>query len=355
MSVPFIQRYRVARYVINQKLQRKHRYPLVLMLEALFRCNLACAGCGKIDYPEEILNRRLSAEDCFSASDECGAPIVSISGGEPLIHKEMPQIVAGLIKRKRFVYLCTNGLLLKTRLKDYIPSLYLTISVHLDGNRERHDSLTRQGVYDSAVEAIKLACAEGFRVTINCTLYEGMKAEEIAEFFDFVTALGVEGITVSPGYRYTHAPQKDMFLMRTRSKYLFREIFQLRKDRKWRFNQSSLFLDFLAGNQAYQCTPWGNPTRNVLGWQKPCYLLVNEGYAKSFKALMEETDWRSYGSGRNPKCADCMLHSGFEPTAVNDTLTHPLKALYVYLRGPRTNGPMAPELPNIYQDPSASK
>jgi len=355
MGLPFLQRYRVARYVINQKLQRKHRYPLVLMLEPLFRCNLACVGCGKIDYAEEILNRRLSAEDCLSASDECGAPIVSISGGEPLIHEEMPQIVAGLIKRKRFVYLCTNGLLLKTRLKDYIPSLYLTISVHLDGNRERHDSLTRQGVYNSAVEAIKLACAKGFRVTINCTLYEGMTAEETAEFFDFVTALGAEGITVSPGYRYTHAPQKDMFLVRTRSKYLFREIFHLGKDRKWRFNQSSLFLDFLAGNQAYQCTPWGNPTRNVLGWQKPCYLLVNEGYAKSFKVLMEETDWRSYGSGRNPKCANCMLHSGFEPTAVNDTLTHPLKALYVYLRGPRTNGPMAPELPNIYQDPSASE
>jgi hopanoid biosynthesis associated radical SAM protein HpnH len=355
MAVPFIQRYRVARYVINQKLQRKHRYPLVLMLEPLFRCNLGCAGCGKTDYPDEILNRRLSAEDCLSASDECGAPIVSISGGEPLIHEEMPQIVAGLIKRKKFVYLCTNGLLLKTRLKDYTPSPYLTISVHLDGDRERHDALTRQGVYESAVEAIKLACAKGFRVTINCTLYEGPTAKEIAEFFDFVMALGVEGITVSPGYRYANAPRKDMFLMGTRTKYLFREIFKLGKDRKWRFNQSVLFLDFLAGNQAYQCTPWGNPTRNVFGWQKPCYLLLNEGYATSFKTLMEETDWGSYGSGRNHKCTNCMLHSGFEPTAVNDTLTHPLKALYVYLRGPRTDGPMTVALPNIYQDLSATK
>jgi hopanoid biosynthesis associated radical SAM protein HpnH len=355
MGVPFIQRYRIARYVISQRLQGKHRYSLVLMLEPLFCCNLACAGCGKIDYPDEILNRRLSAEDCFSASDECGAPIVSISGGEPLIHEEMPQIVAGLIKRKRFVYLCTNGLLLKTRIKDYTPSPYLTISVHLDGNRERHDALTRQGVYDSAVEAIKLACAKGFRVTINCTLYEGMTAEEIAEFFDFVMALGVEGITLSPGYRYTHAPQEDMFLKRTRSKYLFREIFKIAKGRKWRFNQSGLFLDFLAGNQAYQCTPWGNPTRNVFGWQKPCYLLVDEGYAMSFKALMEETDWSRYGIGRNPKCANCMLHSGFEPTAVEDTLTHPFKALCVYLRGPRADGPMAPESSNIYQDSSVPK
>jgi hopanoid biosynthesis associated radical SAM protein HpnH len=278
-----------------------------------------------------------------------------VSGGEPLIHEEMPQIVAGLIKRKRFVYLCTNGLLLRTRFKDYTPSPYLTISVHLDGNRKRHDALTRQGVYDSAVEAIKSACAKGFRVTINCTLYEGMTVEEIAEFFDFVTALGVEGITVSPGYRYTHTPQKDIFLTKARSKYLFREIFKLGKGRKWRFNQSSLFLDFLAGNQPYQCTPWGNPTRNVLGWQRPCYLFVNEGYATNFKALMEETDWSRYGSGRNPKCANCMLHSGFEPTAVNDTLRHPLKALFVYLRGQRTDGPMATELPNIYRDPSPSE
>jgi hopanoid biosynthesis associated radical SAM protein HpnH len=355
MGVPFVQKYRVTHYVITQRFRGKHRYPLVLMLEPLFRCNLACAGCGKIDYTEEILNLSLSAEDCFSASDECGAPIVSISGGEPLIHAEMPQIIAGLIKRKRFVYLCTNGLLLKTHIRDYIPSPYLTVSIHLDGNRERHDALTKQGVYDSAVEAVKLTCSKGFRVTVNCTLYEGMTAEEIAEFFDFVMALGVEGITVSPGYRYAHAPQKDMFLMRERSKSLFREIFKLGKKRKWRFNQSILFLDFLAGNQSYQCTPWGNPTRNVLGWQRPCYLLVNEGYATSFKALMEETDWSSYGSDRNPKCANCMLHSGFEPTAVNDALTHPLKALYVTLRGPRTHGRMIPELPNIYQDPSASK
>jgi hopanoid biosynthesis associated radical SAM protein HpnH len=343
MGVPFIQRYRLTRYVIHQKIEGKPRYPLVLMLEPLFGCNLSCAGCGKIDYPDDILNRRLSAADCFSASDECGAPVVSISGGEPLLHEEMPQIVTGLINRKRFVYLCTNGLLLKARIGDYAPSPYLTISIHLDGNRERHDALTRQGVYDSAVEAIKLACTKGFRVTTNCTLYAGTTAEEIADFFDFLMTLGVEGITVSPGYRYAQAPQREMFLEQTQSKNLFRKILKLRKGRKWRFNQSTLFLDFLAGNQAYQCTPWGNPTRNIFGWQRPCYLLVNEGYATSFESLMEETDWNSYGIGRNPKCANCMLHSGFEPTAVNDTLAHPLKALSVYLRGPRTDGPMAEE------------
>jgi hopanoid biosynthesis associated radical SAM protein HpnH len=346
MGVPFIQQYRVSSYLINQKLHRRRRYPLVMMLEPLFRCNLKCAGCGRVDYPEEILNRRLSVDECLSASDECGAPIVAIAGGEPLIHEEMPQIVSGLTKRKRFVYLCTNGLLLKTRIRDYAPSPYLTLSIHLDGDRERHDALAcRQGVFDAAVEAVRLACAKGFRVTINCTLYEGVAAQEISGFFDFVMSLGVEGMMVSPAYRYSQASQKDIFLMRARSISLFRDILKLRKGRNWKFNQSILFLDFLAGNQAYECTPWGNPTRNIFGWQRPCYLLTKEGYAPSFKTLLEETNWGQYGNGRNPKCANCMLHSGFEPTAVNDAFTHPFKALWVYVRGPRTEGPMARELP----------
>jgi len=339
-----IQQYCVARHVIRQKLRRRQYYPLVLMLEPLFRCNLACAGCGKIDYPEEILNRRLSMDECLSAAEECGAPIVSITGGEPLLHEDMPRIVAGFVKQKKFVYLCTNGLLLKTHIKDYTPSPYLTISVHLDGNRERHDALAcQQGVFDRAVQAIKLTCAKDFRVTINCTLYEGMTAEEAAEHFDFVMGLGVEGITISPGFDYARAPQKEGFLRCARSKQLFRDIFKLGNRRKWKFNQSSLFLDFLAGNQTYQCTPWGNPTRNIFGWQKPCYLLVDEGYVPSFKALIEETDWEVYGRGRHPKCASCMVHSGFEPTAVNDALGHPLKALRVFLRGPGTDGPMPKE------------
>jgi hopanoid biosynthesis associated radical SAM protein HpnH len=345
MGVPFVQQYRISRYLITQRLHGRRRYPLVLMLEPLFRCNLKCAGCGRIDYPKEILDRRLGVDECLSASDECGAPIVAISGGEPLIHEEMPQIVSGLIKKKKFVYLCTNGLLLKTRIKDYTPSSYLTLSIHLDGNRERHDALAcRQGVYDSAVEAIKLACAKGFRVAINCTLYEGIEAQEVSGFFDFVMSLGVEGMMVSPAYRYSQSPQKDIFLMRARSITLFRDILKLGKGRRWKFNQSILFLDFLAGNQTYECTPWGNPTRNIFGWQRPCYLLTKEGYAPSFKALMEETNWSHFGNGRNPKCANCMLHSGFEPTAVNDAFVHPFKALWVNVRGPRTDGPMAQEL-----------
>ncbi|MDX1487446.1 MAG: adenosyl-hopene transferase HpnH [Acidiferrobacterales bacterium] len=354
MGVPLIQQYRVARYIVSQKLRGVRRYPLVLMLEPLFQCNLACAGCGKIDYPKEILQKRLSVEECLDAVDECGAPVVSIPGGEPLIHKDIVEIVEGIIARKKFVYLCTNALLLKRRLHEFTPSPYLTFSVHLDGNRERHDaSVCRQGVFDKVVDVVKLALAQGFRVTLNCTLFQGESPAEVAEFLDFARDLGVEGVTISPGYSYQHAPQQDIFLQRTASKQLFRDIFKIgkRAKRKWRFNQSGLFMDFLAGNQTYECTPWGNPTRNVFGWQKPCYLLVDDGYASSFKQLIEETDWDSYGTGRNPKCANCMVHCGYEPTAVNDTFAHPLKALKVYLRGPRTEGPMAPELPLRYPDP----
>jgi hopanoid biosynthesis associated radical SAM protein HpnH len=309
------------------------------MLEPLLRCNLACAGCGKIDHPDEILNRRLSVDECLAAVDESGVPVVSIAGGEPLIHKDIARIVEGIVERKKFVYLCTNALLLEKKLHEFTPSPYLTFSVHLDGLRDRHDtSVCRKGVFDKAVEAIRAALDKGFRVTANCTLFQGETAPEVAEFLDYCKELGVEGVTISPGYSYSHAPQQEIFLRRTAAKRLFRDVFRLGRGRKWRFNQSSLYLDFLAGNQAYQCTPWGNPTRNVFGWQKPCYLLVDEGYAKSFSELMETTDWDAYGTGRNPKCADCMVHCGYEPTAVNDAVMNPLKALTVALRGPRTAG-----------------
>jgi hopanoid biosynthesis associated radical SAM protein HpnH len=349
MSIPLVQTYRVARYLVARKLRGEQRYPLVLMLEPLFQCNLACAGCGKIDYPKEILQKRLSVEEALRAVDECGAPIVSIPGGEPLIHKEMPQIVEGIIARKKFVYLCTNAILLAKHIDDYRPSPYLTFSIHLDGKRERHDeSVCQEGVFDKAVAAIKLARAKGFRVTINCTLFIGESATEVAEFFDEAMSLGIEGITVSPGFSYQHAPNQSVFLGRQASKQLFRDIFRQRrahKSRSWIFNQSSLFLDFLAGNQTYQCTPWSNPTYNVFGWQRPCYLLSDQGYAPSFRSLMDDTPWDMYGVGRNPRCDNCMAHCGFEGTAVDDTFRHPLKALAVALRGPRVDGPMAPELP----------
>lgn len=356
MGVPLRQQFTVAKYLLKQKLSGNKKYPLVLMLEPLFRCNLACAGCGKIDYPDEILNRRLSVRECLSAVDECGAPIVSIAGGEPLLHKELPQVVEGIIQRGKYVYLCTNALLLKKRIDDYQPSPYLTFSIHLDGNEERHDaSVCQSGVFDRAVEAIKLAIGRGFRVTINCTLFQNEGAPEIAEFLDYCNELGVEGATIAPGFSYEHAPLQDIFIKMRDSKQLFRDVFKLGRGRKWQLNHSSLYLDFLAGNQSYNCTPWGNPTRNVFGWQKPCYLLVDEGYAPTFRALMEETPWDKYGNSKNPKCANCMAHCGYEATAVEDAMRHPLKAAWVSLMGPRTSGPMAEEPVPEYEVQPAAK
>jgi hopanoid biosynthesis associated radical SAM protein HpnH len=323
------------------------------MLEPLFRCNLACAGCGKIDYPDPILHQNLPVEDALRAVDECGAPVVSIAGGEPLLHKGLPEIVRGIIKRRKFVYLCTNALLMEKKLHQYKPSPYFTWSVHLDGDKEMHDaSVCQPGVYDRAVSAIKKAKDGGFRVNINCTLFNNAQADRVAAFFDSVKAMGVDAITVSPGYAYERAPDQQHFLNRDKTKQLFRDIFRRgRSGKNWSFSQSSLFLDFLAGNQRYHCTPWGNPTRTVFGWQKPCYLL-GEGYTETFQQLMDETDWDSYGTGNYEKCADCMVHCGYEASAVKDAITNPLKALVVGLRGARTEGDMVADIPLDRQRPA---
>jgi hopanoid biosynthesis associated radical SAM protein HpnH len=353
VSIPLLQKARIGAYILRQQVTGRRRYPLVLMLEPLFRCNLACAGCGKIDYPDEILNQRLSVDECLAAVDECGAPVVSIAGGEPLLHKEIGAIVAGIVARRKFVYLCTNALLLQKRLALFRPSPYLVWSVHLDGDREMHDrSVCEDGVYERAVAALQAAKERGFRVNINCTLFNDADPERVARFFDQAATLGVDGITVSPGYAYERAPDQAHFLTRERTKQLFRDIFRRgRGARAWSFSQSGLFLDFLAGNQEYRCTPWGNPTRNVFGWQRPCYLL-GEGYARTFRELMDETDWDAYGTGNYEKCADCMVHSGYEASAVQDAVRHPLKALAVGLRGVRTDGAMAPEIPLRDQRPA---
>jgi hopanoid biosynthesis associated radical SAM protein HpnH len=353
LGIPLLQKLHVGSYLVRQHLSGRKRYPLVLMLEPLFRCNLACAGCGKIDYPDEILNQRISVEDALQAVDECGAPVVSIAGGEPLLHKELPTIVKGIIARRKFVYLCTNALLMEKRMKDYEPSPYFVWSVHLDGDKEDHDkSVCQAGTYDRAVAAIKAAKAKGFRCNINCTLFNNADPERMAKFFDTVMEMGVDGITVSPGYAYERAPDQQHFLNRETTKNLFRNIFKRGNGgKKWSFSQSGMFLDFLAGNQTYHCTPWGNPTRTVFGWQKPCYL-VGEGYAKTFKELMEGTDWDSYGVGNYEKCADCMVHSGFEATAVEDTFKHPIKALATTMRGIKTEGPMAPDISLENQRPA---
>jgi hopanoid biosynthesis associated radical SAM protein HpnH len=352
MSVPLNQALRVGAYVVKQHLLGRKRYPLVLMLEPLFRCNLACAGCGKIDYPAEILNQRLSVAECMEAVDECGAPVVVIAGGEPLLHREIEQIVEGAIARKKFVIVCTNALLLEKKMHLFRPSKWFSWSVHLDGSREEHDvSVCQDGVYDRAVAAIAASKQAGFRTIINCTLFDTANPERVAGFFDDVMAMGVDGISVSPGYAYERAPDQQHFLNRRKTKELFRGIFARRGKRKWSFNQSSMFLDFLAGNQTFHCTPWGNPTRTYFGWQRPCYLL-GEGYAKSFKELMETTDWDRYGTGNYEKCADCMVHSGYEASAVSETIRRPWKAAAQVLRGIRTEGPMAPDVSLDNQRPA---
>jgi hopanoid biosynthesis associated radical SAM protein HpnH len=280
----------------------------------------------------------------MEAIDECGAPAVSIAGGEPLLHRDMPRIVKGYIAKKKFVILCTNALLLKKKIDDYEPSPFFTWSIHLDGDRGMHDeAVSQDGTYDIAYEAIQIAKDRGFRVQINCTIFDGADAGRLAAFFDQMEALGVE-ITLSPGYAYERAPDQQHFLNRERTKQFFRDVFRRGNGGKaWSFTNSPLFLDFLAGNQAYECTPWSMPLRTVFGWQKPCYLL-GEGYVATFKELMEGTEWDKYGVGKYEKCSDCMVHCGFEGTAATDAIRHPLKMMNVARKGVRTEGPMAQDI-----------
>jgi len=353
VGIPVQQAAKIGAYVMKQHLTGKKRYPLVLMLEPLFRCNLACAGCGKIDYPDDILNQRLSYQDCMDAIDVCGAPAVSIAGGEPLLHREMPQIVQGFLDRNKFVILCTNALLLQKKIDQYKPHPNFTWSIHLDGDKAMHDhSVCLDGVYDKAIDAIKLAKSKGFRTQINCTLFSNAIPERVAKFFDTMMEMGLDGITISPGYAYERAPDQDSFLNRDRTKKLFRDILSRGNGGKnWEFTQSSLFLDFLAGNQTYECTPWSMPLRCVFGWQKPCYLL-GEGYVKTFKELIDGTDWDKYGVGKYEKCQDCMVHCGFEGTAVIDSIQHPYKLIPLAVRGVKTEGPFKPDIDTSNQRPA---
>jgi hopanoid biosynthesis associated radical SAM protein HpnH len=321
MPVPISQAWTVASYVLKQKIKGRKQYPLVLMLEPLYRCNLACAGCGKIQYPAHVLKQELSPEDCFKAVDECGTPMVSIPGGEPLMHSQIDKIVEGLVARKKYIYLCTNALLLKEKLHLFKPSKYLTFSVHLDGQKEHHDfSVCREGGYELAVEGVKEALKRGFRVTTNTTLFDGADPKSVRAFFDEMMELGVEGMMLSPGYSYDKAPDQKHFLGRARTRRLFRAILANRKP-TWQFNQSMLFLEFLMGKRDFKCTPWGMPTYSIFGWQKPCYLL-QDGYTDSFAELMSTTEWDNYGTeSGNPKCANCMVHSGYEASGVDYTFS----------------------------------
>lgn len=321
MAVPISQAWTVATYVLRQRWSGRKRYPLVLMLEPLFRCNLACAGCGKIQYPAHVLKKELTPEQCFQAVEECGAPMVSIPGGEPLLHPRIGEIVAGLVERKKYVYLCTNALLLKEKLHLFTPSKYLSFSVHMDGQREHHDfSVCREGGYDVAAEGIREAVGRGFRVTTNTTLFDGADPNSVRAFFDEMMNIGVESMMVAPGYTYEKAPDQKHFLGRARSRRLFRAILSNRK-RSWQFNASPMYMEFLMGKRDFACTPWGMPTYNIFGWQKPCYLL-QDGYADSFAELMDLTEWSQYGTeSGNPKCANCMVHSGYEASGVNYTFS----------------------------------
>jgi len=351
MSISLTQTLTVGAYVVKKQLAGVKRYPLVLMLEPLYRCNLACAGCGKIDYPDEILNQRLSVEQCLGAIDECGAPGVVIAGGEPLLHRDLHKIVEGAVARKKITIVCTNALLLLKHIHKFKPSRFFSWSIHLDGDKEMHDrSVCQDGVYEKALEAIEVAKAKGFNVQVNCTVFDGADPDRVAAYMDDMKRLGA-GVTISPGYAYERAPDQEHFLSRNRTKSFFRELFKRGKGKGWEFTQSDVFLNFLAGNETFECTPWSMPARTVFGWQRPCYLL-GEGYVETFKELMEDTRWDDYGVGNYEKCADCMVHCGFEGTAVKATLSNPLHAAKVSLFGIKTNGAFAPDIPLTGQRPA---
>jgi len=322
MGIPLRQKLTVGWYVLRQRLRGVQRFPLVLELEPLYRCNLACAGCGKIQHPDDVLARRLSVEQCVAAAEECGAPVVSIAGGEPLVHREIHEIAAALLARRRYVYLCTNALLMARKLDLFSPSPRFAWMVHVDGLRARHDQVVcREGVFDRAVEAIREARARGFRVFTNTTFFEPDGAREIRATLDYLNdELGVDMMQISPGYAYERAPDQEHFLGVERTRAIFREAFSGGRRRRWRLNHSPLYLDFLEGRVDFACTAWGIPSYSVLGWQRPCYLMSDAPYARTYRELVEETDWSRYGRGRHPKCANCMAHCGYEPTAVVATV-----------------------------------
>ena len=318
MAVPISQAMTVAKYAIGNSIKGVKRYPLVMMLEPLFQCNLNCVGCGKIQYPREILEKRMPKEDAWAAIEECGAPMVSIAGGEPLIHPEMPEMIQGFIDRKKYIYMCTNAQILLKKIDLYKPNKFFSFGIHLEGIEEVHDkSVNKLGAHKIAVEAIKEAVKRGFRVTTNTTIFNNADPELVRKHFDETMALGVEGMMISPGFPYEKAASQDIFLERKKTVELFRKILS-NPDPKWVFNHSPSFLAFLKGEQEYECTPWGNPCYSIFGWQKPCYL-INDGYVKTYKELLECIDQYKLGhNGTRPECKDCMLHSGYEPSAVCD-------------------------------------
>ena len=328
MPIPIRQNLRVGVHLFRQKLKGNQRFPFIVEIEPLFACNLACPGCGKIQHPTDILRRRLSVDDVVNAVEESGTPMVSIAGGEPLLHPEIEQMVDALVRRKVYVYLCTNAVLLRRKIERFKPSRYFSWVIHVDGLRERHDAaVDREGVFDEAVAAIRQAKQLGFRVTTNSTFFNTDSPKTVRDVLDFLNDdLGVDAMMISPAFAYEKAPDQEHFLGVAQTRELFRQAFSGDRRKRWRLNHSPLFLDFLEGKADFGCTAWGIPSYSVLGWQRPCYLMA-DGYASTYKELLETTDWSAYGRGNNPNCANCMAHCGYEPTAVLATMRSPRQAV----------------------------
>jgi hopanoid biosynthesis associated radical SAM protein HpnH len=320
--MPLRQSLRIGSYLMRQKLARRDKFPLIVELEPLFACNLKCAGCGKIEQPASLLKQRMPVEQALAAIDECGAPMVSIAGGEPLMHPQIEVLVGELIKRKKYVFLCTNALLIPKKLDKFAPSPYFAWAVHLDGLEERHDeSVCKDGVFEQAVAAIRECQRRGFRVTTNTTFFTTDSPQTVIDVLNYLNDdLKVDQMMISPAYAYEKAPDQDHFLGVTETRELFRKAFADGNRRRWRLNHSPLFLDFLEGKADFSCTAWGIPSYSLLGWQRPCYLMA-DGYAKTYRELIETTEWDAYGRGKDDRCANCMAHCGYEPSAVLATMS----------------------------------
>ncbi|MGN6751210.1 MAG: adenosyl-hopene transferase HpnH [Intrasporangium sp.] len=323
MTMPVRQSIRIASYFAAQRLRGRDKFPLLVELEPLFACNLKCAGCGKIQHPADELRRRMPVEQALAAMEECGAPMVSIAGGEPLMHPEIDRLANELVARKKFVYLCTNALLVRKWWDkfDFRPSPYFAFTIHIDGLRERHDaSVQHEGVFDEAVEAVRWLKDRGFRVTSNSTFFTNDSPQSVIDVLNYLNDdLQVDQMMISPAYAYEKAPDQEHFLGVQETHELFRKVFAGGNRSKWRLNHTPLFLDFLEGKVDFPCTAWGIPSYSLYGWQRPCYLM-SDGYAKTYQELVETTDWEKYGRGRDPRCANCMAHCGYEPTAVLATV-----------------------------------
>ncbi len=316
MRFPWQLHWRLIKYIAANALRGRERYPFVLMLEPTHLCNLACEGCGKIREFQKTIRDMLPLETCLKAVEECGAPIVSICGGEPTIYPHLDALVQELLQQKKFIYLCTNGLKLERFLDRWRPSPYLTINISMDGLEATHDLVrSRKGLYEIDIRTIKMAKAKGFRVVTNTTIYKETRIEEIEQLFAELAAMAVDGFLVTPGYEYTVLKGRDIFLERQQTHEKFRRIWEL--SGQYRVLSTPLYLRFLKGERELRCSPWGNPNYNPQGWKGPCYLITDAHY-RSFDELMRKTDWEKYESRRDERCANCMMHSGFEPTVIRE-------------------------------------